>query len=90
MTANHLTANQRAYGSLFLEGQGWGYGGGVDITAAGSWNIPGRYGWVGGTGTAAHVVPATGTVTVLLTQRAMSGPVAPPMMREFWDYAAGA
>ena len=36
----------------FLDGQGWGFGGGVDDRLKDPWNVPGRYGWVGGTGTA--------------------------------------
>ncbi|MFE2379633.1 serine hydrolase domain-containing protein [Streptomyces sp. NPDC059398] len=90
MTANHLTPEQRASGTLFLEGQGWGFGGSVDVTDADPWNVPGRYGWIGGTGTAAHIVPATGTVTILLSQVEMTGPTPPPLMRDFWRYAAGA
>jgi CubicO group peptidase (beta-lactamase class C family) len=89
MMTNHLTAAQREAGRLFLEGSGWGFGGSVDLPGGDPWNSPGRYGWIGGTGTAAHVVPATGMVTVLLTQVAMTSPVAPPVMREFWRYAAG-
>ncbi|MEV0411209.1 serine hydrolase domain-containing protein [Streptomyces sp. NPDC050448] len=89
MTTDWLTPAQRAGGELFLEGQGWGFGGSVDITARDPWNVPGRYGWVGGTGTAAHITPATGTVSVLLTQREMIGPTPPAVMREFWTYAAG-
>ncbi|MFD0120597.1 serine hydrolase domain-containing protein [Streptomyces virginiae] len=88
MTTDHLTAAQRAAGALFLEGQGWGFGGSVDVARLDPWNVPGRYGWIGGTGTAAHIVPATGTVTVLLTQRELSGPAAPEVMRRFWTYAA--
>ncbi|MCX5009999.1 beta-lactamase family protein [Streptomyces sp. NBC_00555] len=88
MTTDHLTAEQREGGALFLEGQGWGFGGSVDVARLDPWNVPGRYGWIGGTGTAAHVVPATGTVTVLLTQREMVGPTSPELMREFWTYAA--
>ncbi|MFJ4775969.1 serine hydrolase domain-containing protein [Streptomyces sp. NPDC088762] len=88
MTTDHLTAAQREDGALFLEGQGWGFGGSVDIDRTDPWNLPGRYGWIGGTGTAAHVVPATGSVTVLLTQRELSGPTPPALMREFWTYAA--
>ncbi|MFD3581816.1 serine hydrolase domain-containing protein [Streptomyces sp. NPDC058683] len=88
MTTNHLTAAQRERAALFLEGQGWGYGGQVDVTPADPWNVPGRYGWVGGTGTTAHLVPATGTVTVLLTQVAMTGPTPPPLMRDFWRVTA--
>ncbi|MFF4840837.1 serine hydrolase domain-containing protein [Streptomyces collinus] len=78
MTTNHLTTAQRDAGALFLEGQGWGYGGQVDVTPADPWNVPGRYGSVGGSGTAAHLVPSTGTVTILLTQVAMEDPTPSP------------
>ncbi|MFJ9681034.1 serine hydrolase domain-containing protein [Streptomyces sp. NPDC101194] len=88
MTSDHLTRTQRDAGTLFLEGQGWGFGGSVDVEVIDPWNVPGRYGWVGGTGTAAHLTPATGTVTVLLTQLEMTGPTPPALMREFWRYAA--
>lgn len=90
MTTDHLTAPQRAASELFLEGQGWGFGGSVDVTNRDPWNVPGRYGWVGGSGTAAHVVPATGAVSILLTQASMTGPTPPAVMREFWRYAAAA
>ncbi|MFF3202219.1 serine hydrolase domain-containing protein [Streptomyces sp. NPDC002962] len=89
MTTNHLTAPQREFGSLFLEGQGWGYGGAVDVSPVDPWNVPGRYGWVGGTGTTAHIVPQTGTVTILLTQVAMENPTPTPLMRDFWRCTAG-
>ncbi|MFG2952990.1 serine hydrolase domain-containing protein [Streptomyces sp. NPDC048291] len=88
MTTNHLTAAQREHAALFLEGQGWGYGGSVDVAPTDPWSVPGRYGWVGGTGTTAHVVPATGTVTVLLTQTAMTGPASTSLMRDFWRVTA--
>lgn len=90
MTADHLSAAQREEGSLFLQGQGWGYGGAVDVTSAEPWNSPGRYGWVGGTGTAAHIVPATRTVTVLLTSCGLPGPTFPSWMRDFWAHVANA
>ncbi|MFF7241840.1 serine hydrolase [Streptomyces collinus] len=90
MTTNHLTAAQRDAGALFLEGQGWGYGGQVDVTPGAPWNVPGRYGWVGGSGTAAHLIPPTGTVTILLTQVAMEDPTPPPLMRDFWRCTAEA
>jgi CubicO group peptidase (beta-lactamase class C family) len=88
MTTDHLTARQRAESTLFLEGQGWGFGGSVDVEELQPWNVLGRYGWVGGTGTSAHVVPSTGTVAILLTQRAMTGPASTPMLNAFWTYAA--
>ncbi|WP_244170334.1 hypothetical protein [Amycolatopsis tolypomycina] len=75
-------------GALFLEGQGWGMGGSVDIAVTEPWHVPGRYGWVGGTGTTAHVVPATGTVAVLLTQVGEDNPVPQSRLRDFWRAAA--
>ncbi len=88
MTTNHLTASQRAIGQLFLEGQGWGFGGAVNVEAIDPWNVPGRYGWVGGTGTTAHITPSTGAIAILLTQVAATDPVPPALMRDFWRYAA--
>ncbi|MEV0909398.1 serine hydrolase domain-containing protein [Streptomyces hokutonensis] len=88
MTTNHLAAAQREAATLFLEGQGWGYGGQVDVAPVDPWNVPGRYGWIGGTGTTAHIVPPTGTVTILLTQVAMTGPTPTRLMREFWECTA--
>lgn len=87
-TTDHLTQEQREGGTLYLEGQGWGYGGLVDVAPIDPWNVLGRYGWVGGTGTAAHLTPSTGAVTILLTQLAATSPVQPQQMRDFWQYAA--
>jgi CubicO group peptidase (beta-lactamase class C family) len=88
MTTDHLTASQRDASRLFLEGQGWGFGGSVDVEAIDPWNVPGRYGWIGGTGTAAHITASTGAVTIVLSQLELAGPVAPALMRDFWRYAA--
>jgi len=90
MITDYLTPAQREASRLFLEGQGWGFGGSVDVEAIDPWNVPGRYGWVGGTGTAAHIIPSTGTVTILLTQVETAGPTPPALMRDFWRYAASA
>ena len=79
MTTDQLTQEQRDASTLFLEGAGWGFGGSVATD--------GRYGWVGGTGTCAHVAPSTGTVGILLTQVQMAGPTSTQLMREFWRYA---
>jgi CubicO group peptidase (beta-lactamase class C family) len=89
MTTDHLTPSQREGGALFLEGQGWGFGGSVDVARIDPWNVPGRYGWVGGTGTSAHIVPSAGAVAILLTQIAAAGPTPPEPMRDFWRHAAG-
>jgi CubicO group peptidase (beta-lactamase class C family) len=88
MTTNHLTRSQRDASRLFLEGQGWGFGGAVDVEAIDPWSVTGRYGWVGGTGTAAHVSASTGAVTILLSQLQLTGPTPPALMRDFWRYAA--
>jgi CubicO group peptidase (beta-lactamase class C family) len=82
MRTDHLTQGQRDASTLFLEGAGWGFGGAVAAD--------GRYGWVGGTGTSAHVAPSTGTIGILLTQLQMSGPTPTPLMRQFWQFAFGA
>jgi CubicO group peptidase (beta-lactamase class C family) len=90
MTTDQLTQSQRDASRLFLEGQGWGFGGSVDVEAMDPWNVPGRYGWVGGTGTAAHIDASTGAVTILLSQLQMAGPTPPALMRDFWQHAANA
>ncbi len=81
MTTDQLTQEQRDASRLFLEGAGWGFGGAVAAD--------GRYGWVGGTGTTAHIATSTGTVGILLTQLQMTGPTPTPLMRAFWRYAFG-
>jgi CubicO group peptidase (beta-lactamase class C family) len=90
MTSDQLTRSQRDASRLFLEGQGWGFGGSVDVEPIDPWNIPGRYGWVSGTGTAAHITPSTGTAAILLSQLEMAGPTQPALMRAFWRHAASA
>ncbi|MCW2756352.1 MAG: serine hydrolase [Nocardioidaceae bacterium] len=88
MTTNQISVAQGEAAQLFLDGQGWGYGGGVDVAAGEAWVVPGRYGWVGGTGTAGYVVPDSGVVSVLLTQRAMGGPDDAVLLGDFCTYAA--
>jgi CubicO group peptidase (beta-lactamase class C family) len=88
MTTDHTTPAHRAIGALFLQGQGWGFGGAVDIARTDAWTVPGRYGWVGGTGTTAYLVPATGAITILMTQVAVDGPVPPEWLPEFWRCTA--
>ncbi|MFJ8960320.1 serine hydrolase domain-containing protein [Lentzea sp. NPDC102401] len=89
LATDTTSEQEREAARIFLEGQGWGIGGSVDIAEIDPWNSPGRYGWVGGSGTAAHVVPAQDAVTVLLTRTAMTSPTPTAIMRDFWRYAAG-
>jgi CubicO group peptidase (beta-lactamase class C family) len=90
MTTDQLTQSQREASVLYLEGQGWGFGGSVDVQDIDPWNVPGRYGWVGGTGTAAHITPSTGAVSIMASQVAMTSPTPPTLMRDFWRSAADA
>jgi CubicO group peptidase (beta-lactamase class C family) len=90
MMTDHLTPALREAGRVFLDGQGWGYGGSVDVGGPEPWIVPGRYGWIGGTGTSAHVDPGTGRITLLMTQVELTGLAAPSVMRDFWTAAARA
>jgi len=88
MMTDYLDDAQREASRLFIEGQGWGFGGQVDVAETDPWNVVGRYGWIGGSGTSAFVTPSTGAVDILFTQRSLTGPTAPTIMRDFWTYAA--
>jgi CubicO group peptidase (beta-lactamase class C family) len=89
MTADALTDAQRQQ-ALPIVGPGgsWGLATGVDVEAAEPWMAPGRWGWDGGTGTTAYVDPVRGTVGVLLTQRALTGPQ--DGFGDFWAAVAAA
>jgi CubicO group peptidase (beta-lactamase class C family) len=89
MTADALTDAQRQQ-ALPVVGPGgsWGLATGVDVEAAEPWMAPGRWGWDGGTGTTAYVDPVRGTVGVLLTQRALTGPQ--DGFGDFWAAVAAA
>lgn len=71
MTTNHVELGPE---NPVLQGQGWGFGGSVDVTERDPWNVVGRYGWIGGTGTAGFVIPGRAAVCVVLTQVEMEGP----------------
>ena len=88
MMTDQLTPENRATDTMFLDCQSWGFGGGVDIDARNPWNAGGRYGWVGGTGTAAHVVPTDGSIAILLTQVEIGGPTGSRVLEAFWAAAA--
>lgn len=88
MTSDHTSPAKREPGKLFLDGQGWGFGGGVDTVVTDPWNVPGRYGWVGGTGTTAHITPSAAAVAILLTQVGVDSPVPCEWLPAFWRYAA--
>ena len=87
MTTDHTTPRLREMGGFFLDGQGWGFGGGVDTELIDPWNVVGRYGWVGGTGTSAYVHP-DGTVAILLTQVVLGSPGVEDLLKAFWTATA--
>jgi len=88
MMTDQLTPAIRAADSVFLDGQSWGYGGGVDVERRQPWNVPGRYGWIGGTGTSAYVVPSDDSIAILLTQVQLGGPGGAPVLDTFARAAA--
>ncbi len=88
MTTDQLNPAVRDTDTMFLDGQSWGYGGGVDIAVRNPWNVVGRYGWVGGTGTCAYVVPSDDSIAILLTQTELGGPRGAPVLESFWAVAA--
>ncbi|WAC67298.1 serine hydrolase [Agrococcus sp. SL85] len=58
----------------FLDGQSWSLGGSVDVVEREPWHALGRYGWMGGTGTALYAYPRSRQVAVWLTQRQLAAP----------------
>lgn len=89
MTTDAIDELSRHIGRTFLDGQGWGFGGSVDVAVTEPWTELRRYGWIGGTGTAAYVSFARGLVTLLMTQVELGGPVAPAVMADFLTATAG-
>lgn len=85
---DHTTPQQREMGGFFLDGQGWGLGGGVDTTVREPWNVVGRYGWVGGTGTATYVDPVHDVVSVVLAQVELGAPGIDDLLKAFWTAAS--
>ncbi len=88
MMTDQLTPAIRSTDTVFLDGQSWGLGGGVDVALLHPWNVLGRYGWVGGTGTSAYVVPGRRQFAVLLTQVELDGPTGSQVIEGFWTAAA--
>ncbi|MDF0531723.1 serine hydrolase [Tsukamurella sp. 8F] len=86
MTTAHVPPQP---GNVFMDGAGWGYGGGVDVAAGRPWQVPGRYGWIGGSGTAFYLYP-NGRIAVWLSQLQLRGPDDYSAIGEFLTYAASA
>lgn len=85
MTTDALTPGQREAARLFLgTASSWGLGVEINQRKVAPWMTPGRFGWGGGTGTAAYVDPALGRIGILLTQRLLDSPTAAPVAADFW------
>jgi CubicO group peptidase (beta-lactamase class C family) len=93
MTMDHLTDAQKEGMEMFFgDGHGgfkagWGFGVGVDTKRVDLCSVPGRFGWVGGIGTAGCSDPRENLAGILLTQRMMESPVPPRVMTDFWTLA---
>lgn len=92
MMREQLTAEQRlAPNAMAILGptSGWGLGGSVE-DGGGPWGLgKGAYGWSGAYGTSLYVDRDRGLAGVLLTNRLMDSPEAPPVFPAFWQFAYG-
>lgn len=86
MTSDHLTPQLRAGNEIFFGSDtSWGLGVGIDIRRSNLATRPGRFGWVGGTGTAAYSDYSEDVTGILLTQRHMDSPAPVRMHADFWN-----
>jgi CubicO group peptidase (beta-lactamase class C family) len=88
MTRDQLTPAQREGTEVFLgDHSSWGLGLAVDTARAEPWNVPGRFGWVGGLGTSAYSDPANDFIGAVFTQRVMDSPESAAVFTDFWKQA---
>ncbi|MEQ9814338.1 MAG: serine hydrolase domain-containing protein [Azospirillaceae bacterium] len=85
MTTDHITPAQKAVSPFspgFWDKRGWGYA--VSVVHRHEPGDPRGFGWDGGYGTSAYWDPECGTIGILMTQRMMESPAAPPVFTDFW------
>jgi CubicO group peptidase (beta-lactamase class C family) len=90
MTTDHITPAQKAVSDFvpgFWDNRGWGFGLGIVTRRDNLEDVPGRYGWDGGYGTSGYTDPKEGLIGILMTQRLMESPSAPPVYLDFWTAA---
>jgi len=105
MTADRMTAQERAENRVFVgDHGGWGLmmavpsaadsagsaGSARSVGSAASADIPGGYGWEGGSGTAWRTDTAAGLTGILLTQRQVMSPEPTEIAMDFWTAAYAA
>ncbi len=86
MSRDHLTAEQREFGAVFLGGRGWGLG--TSVVLDGPW--AGAFGWDGGLGTSFLVHPECDLAVIVLTQRMFESPSAPAVHTDLQAVALAA
>jgi CubicO group peptidase (beta-lactamase class C family) len=87
MTTDQLTPEQKAdpnATAILGEGRGWGFGVAIDLVRDNLGSVPGRFGWDGGYGTSAYTDPANGVIGIMMCQRVVDSPSAPPHYQDFW------
>lgn len=90
MTSDHLTDAQRPF-------SGWCPAISTATAGASAFAVatrrtdlattPGRFGWDGGLGTSWYADPREDVPGILMTQRAWTSPMPPPVCRDFWTLA---
>ncbi len=86
MSRDYLTAEQREFGTAFLDGRGWGLG--TSVVLDGPW--AGAIGWDGGLGTSFLLHPARDLVVIVLTQRLFEAAQGPALHTELQAAALAA
>jgi CubicO group peptidase (beta-lactamase class C family) len=87
MTSDQLTDQQKAVSGLApgdFDDMGWGLGVSVVTGRTSLYHSAGTYGWSGGFGTTWYNDPAEDLVMILMTQRAWTSHMPPPICRDFW------
>jgi CubicO group peptidase (beta-lactamase class C family) len=90
MTTDQLTPAQKSGSGLlpdYFDNHGWGFGVAIVTRRDGIADVPGRFGWNGGLGTTWDSDPNEQMVTILMTQRAFTSPMPPPVCQDFWTGA---
>jgi CubicO group peptidase (beta-lactamase class C family) len=90
MTADHLTAGQKAVSGLvsgYFDSHGWGFGLSVVTRRDDVACSVGTYGWDGGMGTSWYCDPREDMIMILMTQAAWKSPSPPAVCRDFWTGA---
>ena len=90
MTTDQITPAQKASSEFFpgfWDNHGWGFGLSIVTHRDDLAHSPGRFGWDGGYGTSGYTDPKEEMIGILMTQRVMNSPVAPPTYTDFWASA---